>query len=114
MGYQQVASLKSDEDMNDFILRVLQKDGLEGNTSYLQGLVPWYSGTRAVQSLATLRKELSEKPWVRRISQASLTSKNFAVDGPNVSGDTGNTINHLDPRVAAVAAASVAYANSSA
>merc|ERR1712232_806701 len=45
-GYQQVASLKSDEQMNEFILRVLNQDGLEGNSSYLQGLVPWYSGTR--------------------------------------------------------------------
>merc|ERR1719356_765371 len=52
---------------------------MEADTSYLAGFVPWYSGTRAVQSFARLRKELVNQPWVNRITQAGFISKSVAV-----------------------------------
>jgi len=68
-GYHRVAMLKSDEEMEKFIrrlvnsmsLKVIKDDGLEG-------VVPWYSGTQNTQALANLHDEIvravNARSWV--------------------------------------------------
>lgn len=66
-GYQQVAALKSDQSMEFFAVRILNSKGMEStNESELQGLVPWFSGSKAVQSFAKLGTEAMSKPWVKK------------------------------------------------
>merc|ERR1719329_460040 len=51
-GYQQVAVLKSDEEMAKFIRRFLELHGkVVGSDGDLTGFVPFYSGTETVQTL---------------------------------------------------------------
>lgn len=64
-GYQLVASLKSDDEMKAFIHRVLEKEArYVVDKSELNGIVPYYSGTQAVQDLDTMKKELRKAAWV--------------------------------------------------
>jgi len=65
-GYHRVAMMKSDEEMEKFIrrlvnsmsLKVIKDDGLEG-------VVPWYSGTQNTQDLAKLHDEIVRAVNVR-------------------------------------------------
>lgn len=71
-GYQQVTAAQSDEEMKRFIRRVIAKDGGEiTNEGELSGLVGFYSGSRAVQSMAALQNELASASWVQRSSHMS-------------------------------------------
>lgn len=58
-GYKQVARLKDDEEMHQYILRVIAeydcKVAFDGG---LSGIVPWFSGTTEVQSFAKLQEVL--------------------------------------------------------
>jgi len=65
-GYQKVASLRSDDAMKKFVYRLLASEGkMVASEDDLSGLVPWYSGSHAVQTLKGLRKELAQKTWVK-------------------------------------------------
>jgi len=56
-GYQAVAGLRSDADMKAFIRRVLDKEArVVTDEAELTGLVPFYSGSQAVQNLDSLKK----------------------------------------------------------
>jgi hypothetical protein len=70
-GYQSVVAEHSDEEMKAYIRRVLAANGLgvnKSNEGSFAGLVPYFSGTKAAQSLKGLQKELQNAPWVVRIS----------------------------------------------
>jgi len=58
-GYQQVAELRSDAEMKDFVIRLLAAEGRSvKRQSWLNGLLPYYSGVASVRSLAILKAEL--------------------------------------------------------
>jgi len=64
-GYQAIAALKSDDAMAAFSRVLLAKEGkMVSDEGELNGLVPWFSGTSAVQTLMTLKTELLSKNWV--------------------------------------------------
>merc|ERR1719162_1055173 len=64
-GYQLVADVKNDNEMKDFVFRVLEKEARYArDAAELSGLVPFYSGTQNVQSLESLKTELRDAPWV--------------------------------------------------
>jgi len=66
-GYQSVAALKRDDEMSDFITRVIHSGHghiTPGREDELRGLTQWYSGTYAVQAYQTLVEELAVKDWV--------------------------------------------------
>mmetsp|Transcript_14887 Transcript_14887/g.27240 ORF Transcript_14887/g.27240 Transcript_14887/m.27240 type:complete len:218 (-) Transcript_14887:39-692(-) len=65
MGYQELAKLKNDEEMAIFCERILAQSGkVVTNRGDLTGFVPFFSGTKAVQSFAKLSEELKSVPWV--------------------------------------------------
>lgn len=73
--YQEVAALKSDEAMMALVVRMLDSENKTvGNFGELAGLVQWFSGTKAVQTLAKLRQELSAKDWVQPLKVAKKAS----------------------------------------
>jgi len=64
-GYQLVALRKSDDEMMAFAHRVAESEARHvGNTTELNRLVPYYSGTKGVQSLEALKQELRQAWWV--------------------------------------------------
>jgi len=71
-GYQLVAAMQSDEEMKEFILRILAASGRkvrEGQELTLSGMVPFYSGTEAVQDFQRLQDELRVVPWVQDVDE---------------------------------------------
>jgi hypothetical protein len=66
-GYQFVASMKDDKEMLAYINRVLTSEGrVSTSPGDLSGLVPFYSGTKSVQSLNALKSELNRFMGQRR------------------------------------------------
>mmetsp|Transcript_69897 Transcript_69897/g.167783 ORF Transcript_69897/g.167783 Transcript_69897/m.167783 type:complete len:218 (+) Transcript_69897:115-768(+) len=64
MGYQELAKLRNDEEMAIFCERILARDGkVVTNRGDLTGFVPFYSGTKSVQSFEALANELKSVPW---------------------------------------------------
>jgi hypothetical protein len=71
-GYKQVANIKDDKEMTEFIHRVVDKYDLKvQEEAGLQGLVPWFSGTTSVQNMEQLENTVlyavltsSKKPWI--------------------------------------------------
>jgi len=64
-GYQAIAALHSDDAMAAFSRVLLAKEGkMVSDEGELSGLVPWFSGTSAVQTLDLLKTELMAKTWV--------------------------------------------------
>jgi len=58
-GYEAVAKLRDDEEMKTFILRVIEDyDCHVLDDDGLMGIVPWFSGTTAVQGLDKLEESL--------------------------------------------------------
>lgn len=76
-GYQLVATLGSNEEMGNYVRRLLAgegkkvKDGLDDD---LNGFVPYFSGAISKQSLAQLRGELDRAHWVTRASNSEVDS----------------------------------------
>merc|ERR1719198_7566 len=61
-GYQLVAKLRSDVEMQAFIQRVLASEARTvQDEAGLKGILPFYSGVEAVQSLAALQAEIRDK-----------------------------------------------------
>jgi hypothetical protein len=69
-GYRAVAKLKDDRQMNLFVKRAIASHNLRiVDGGALRGLVPYYSGNRAVQSLSALVEDFSKaqrepRPWL--------------------------------------------------
>jgi len=71
-GYAQVANLKDDSEMKEFILRMVEKyDCKIEEVGGLMGIVPWFSGTTATQDIQKLEDTLlyavltfTAKPWL--------------------------------------------------
>jgi len=74
-GYQQIAAMKSDGDMKEFIRRVLSKFGFKvADEGELSGFTKHYSGTSAVQDFQRLEEELQSVPWVSTSEAEELAS----------------------------------------
>merc|ERR1711924_254857 len=59
-GYRKIAKLESASEMEHFIKRVVDELGYKiSDVGSLHGVVPYYSGKKAVQSYAALKEELS-------------------------------------------------------
>jgi len=64
-GYQEIVALHSDNAMTAFVKGLLAKEGKTiTDLGELNGVVPWFSGTRASQSLEELKTELASKSWI--------------------------------------------------
>merc|ERR1719157_145364 len=58
-GYQRIAALKRNSEMEVFVQRVLESEGRSiRERSGLSGFVPYYSGNVSVRDLATMKAEL--------------------------------------------------------
>lgn len=82
-GYAQVAAVKDDQEMKEFVQRVIEKyDCRVENMGGMMGIVPWFSGTTSTQNIQALEDTLlfavltRSKPW--------LSYKN----SDHVTGDT--------------------------
>lgn len=82
-GYRQVAKLKDDNEMKNFIVRVIENyDCKVEDVGGLMGFVPWFSGTTGTQSLAQLEDALlfavlaDGKPWISYRNTAGITGAN--------------------------------------
>jgi len=76
-GYQLVASLRSNEQMETYVRRLLASDGMtvrEEDRAELSGFVAYYSGTISRQSLKRLRTELATVPWAVRATNSDVDS----------------------------------------
>lgn len=75
-GYQQIAALKNDNIMKDFIRRIVTKLGYRvADEGELSGFTTYFSGTNAVQDYQTLERELVDVPWLQKEEVASLASE---------------------------------------
>lgn len=67
-GYQLVAKLKNDDEMKSFIHRLLESEARTvQDEAGLNGVVPYHSGTKSVQTLDGLKAEIRDKErnsWV--------------------------------------------------
>lgn len=86
-GYQAVARLKDDEEMKTFILRCMaQYDCQVEYEGGLMGMVPWFSGTTSVQTLAKLQESLlfavlaRGQRWITYKNSAGTTGKDASLD----------------------------------
>lgn len=86
-GYEAVAKLKSDEEMKTFMLRVIEDyDCHVEDEGGLMGIVPWFSGTTAVQSLAQLVRALlfavlaNGERWLSYKNSAGMTGADVPLD----------------------------------
>lgn len=88
-GYAQVAALGQKEAMLTFVRRVLEREGLEvQDEGRLQGMMAFYDGDCAVQSLQALVTELNKgllktncsEPWLTSAKQTEPSS-NFLDKG---------------------------------
>jgi len=86
-GYDAVAKLKDDEEMKTFILRVIADyDCRVDDEDGLMGIVPWFSGTTAVQSLGKLEQSLlfavlaNGKRWISYKNSAGTTGADAPLD----------------------------------
>eukprot|EP00448_Togula_jolla_P018027 CAMPEP_0170591466 /NCGR_PEP_ID=MMETSP0224-20130122/12420_1 /TAXON_ID=285029 /ORGANISM="Togula jolla, Strain CCCM 725" /LENGTH=170 /DNA_ID=CAMNT_0010915335 /DNA_START=78 /DNA_END=590 /DNA_ORIENTATION=+ len=75
VGYLQVATACSDEEMKAFIYRVLLGHGRQikaGEEDTLNGFVPFFSGTAAVQDFDQLQEELKVAEWTEPAAQLQM------------------------------------------
>jgi hypothetical protein len=80
-GYAQVAALKDDLEMKEYILRVVDKYDCKINEiGGLMGIVPWFSGTTSTQNIGKLEDTLlfallsnTNKPWLSYKNSDHLT-----------------------------------------
>jgi len=86
-GYQAVAKLKDDEEMKTFILRVIgDYDCQVDDESGFMGIVPWFSGTAAVQSFDKLEESLlfavlaNGKRWISYKNTAGTSGSDASLD----------------------------------
>jgi len=86
-GYKSVAAVKDDDEMKKFIMRVIKKFDCEVvEDSGLMGMVPWFSGTTAVQSMDLLEEALLFEllslgnHWMHYKNSAGLTGETAALD----------------------------------
>jgi len=86
-GYQAVAKLKDDEEMKTFILRVVEDYDCHVKDDFgLMGIVPWFSGTTAVQTLGKLEKSLlfavlaNGERWISYKNSAGTTGADVPLD----------------------------------
>jgi len=86
-GYQKVVAVKDDVEMKKFIERVIKKFDCEViEESGLMGIVPWFSGTTAVQSMDLLEEALLfellslGKHWMHYKNSAGVTGETAALD----------------------------------
>jgi len=86
-GYEAVAKLKDDEEMRTFILRVIESyDCRLMSDGGLMGIVPWFSGTTAVQTLAKLEESLlfavlaEGEAWISYKNSAGTTGTDAPLD----------------------------------
>jgi len=86
-GYEEVAKLKDDGEMKTFIKRVIRDyDCRVDDESGLMGIVPWFSGTTGVQSLAKLEESLlfavlaNGKRWISYKNGARTTGAHAPLD----------------------------------
>jgi len=87
-GYQQVASIKNDEEMTDYILRMVDKyDCKVEEIGGLAGIVPWFSGTTTKQSMDKLEGtllfavlSLTKQPWLSYRNSDHITGDTAALN----------------------------------
>lgn len=86
-GYKSVADLRDDHHMKKFILRVMRKlDCQLVDEGGLMGIIPWFSGTIATQSLENLEGALlfeilgNGKPWLLYKNSGGITGDNAPLD----------------------------------
>merc|ERR1719352_299608 len=79
-GYRKIAKLKSESEMEHFVKRAVDELGYKINSEgHLKGVVPYYSGKKAVQSYTALKDELSrvskkKSGWATKRGDAIATS----------------------------------------
>jgi len=86
-GYVAVAKLKDDEEMKTFMLRLIEDyDCHVNDEGGLMGVIPWFSGTTAVQSLVKLEDSLlfavlaNGERWISYKNSAGTTGTNAPLD----------------------------------
>lgn len=86
-GYQAVAKLKDDYEMQIFIQRVIEEyDCRVKDDGGLMGIVPWFSGTVAEQSFMKLEDELlfavlaDGEPWLEYKNTAGISGESAPLD----------------------------------
>jgi len=63
-GYQAVAGRKNNDDMREFIKRVISEIGMKlKEEDPLHGFVPYYSGETSVQSLERMKTDVRGQSW---------------------------------------------------
>jgi len=76
-GYQEVASRKSNEEMNSFVRDVVVAHGGKiTDKDALHNMVPNYSGMADVQSYWELVKELKHADWIEKADWTDVDEKN--------------------------------------
>jgi len=69
-GYQSIATMRSDTEMNVFIRRLMESKNLVCvDDSALTGFVGWYSGDKATQTFMLLENQLHSQSWVKSIDE---------------------------------------------
>lgn len=79
-GYRSIAKLKDDREMAEFISRVAEDLGYDiRDPGGLNGVVPYYSGKKAIQSFKALKTEISKvakdkKGWLTKAGSGKKES----------------------------------------
>jgi hypothetical protein len=82
-GYQQIAALHDNLEMENFIKRVLHTHHAHvTNEKRVPALAPYHSGTRSVQTFAALVNELKKEPWALGFTDAATVEESDAVASP--------------------------------
>lgn len=83
-GYTALAQRKSDDDMKSFIARLLSTQARHvRDESGLESIAPFYSGTRSVQDLSALKRELREPKHSSWIADETGMTADLSEDGYN-------------------------------
>jgi len=87
-GYQSVAALEDDQEMADFMRRVIGSyDCKIENDGAFMGIVPWFSGTTATQNFQKIEETLlysliadTRSPWVSWRNSEGINGDNADLD----------------------------------
>jgi len=96
VGYQQVARTESDIEMAIYVKRLLESGRrVVVDEGELMVLVPWFSGTKAVQNLAQLTTALGKQRWLQHPCASGMRRCAEQTQGLLEAGASANSEKHM-------------------
>jgi hypothetical protein len=96
-GYSEVANMHDDAEMTSFVRKLVKTLGLVvTNEGELQGFVPWFSGSKAVQNFQDMHDELLLKDWIEGDKENAAAMDLLKLNAPPIKLNTEDTVTSVE------------------